>query len=51
MYYSYNINIKYVDSIVKYIGFESFHYDINLDIISYFMIFSGFDYLFLSIYC
>ena len=38
MYFSYNNNIKYMDSVIKYIGFESIHYAISLDIISSFMI-------------
>ena len=43
MYSSYNSNIKYVDSTIKYIGFESFYYAINLDVVSSFMIFKDFD--------
>ena len=30
---SYNNNIKCVDSIIKYIDFESFYYIINLDVV------------------
>ena len=41
MYYSDN-NIKYIDSIIKCIGFESFHYAINPNVISFFMVFSDF---------
>ena len=41
---------KYVDLIIKYTGFESFYYAINLDTVSLFMVFSDIDYLFLSIY-
>ena len=33
MYSSYNSNIKCVGSTIKYIGFESIHYVINLDIV------------------
>ena len=51
MYYSHNSNIKCVNSTFKYIDFDSFHYAINLNVVSSFMIFSGFNYMFLSIYC
>ena len=51
MYSSHNSNIKYVDFTIKYIGFKSFHYAINLDIVSSFVVFSDFDSLFLLIYC
>ena len=44
MYSSHNNNIKCI-------GFESFHYFINLNVVSSFMIFNGFDYMFLSMYC
>ena len=37
-YSSYNNNIKYMDSTIKYIGFTSSNYAINLYIISFFMI-------------
>ena len=50
-YSSNNSNIKCVKLTIKCIGFESFHYAINLDIISSFVVFSDFDYMFLSIYC
>ena len=40
MYYNHNNNIKRVDSTIKCIGFESFHYAINLNVVSSFMIFS-----------
>ena len=50
MYSSHNNNIKYVDLIIKYIGFKLFHYTINLNVVSSFMIFNDFDYIFLSIY-
>ena len=49
-YYSYNSKIKYVNSTIKYIDFELFHYAINLYIILSFMIFNDFDYKFSSIY-
>ena len=48
MYYNYNSNIKCIDSTIKYIGFESFYYVINLDVVSPFIVFSGFDFIFLS---
>ena len=48
---SHNSNIKCVDSTIKCIGFESFYYIINLDVVSSFIIFSGFDSMFLSMYC
>ena len=48
-YYSYNINIKYVSSTIKCIDFESIDYA-NLDVVSSFMIFSDFDYMFLYMY-
>ena len=49
-YSSHKNNIKYVDSVIKYIGFESIRYITNLDVVSSFMIFNNFDYIFLSIY-
>ena len=49
-YSSYNNNIKYVNSIIKCIIFESIYYDINLDLISSCMIFINFDFIFLLIY-
>ena len=48
-YYSHNINIKYVSSTIKYIDFESIDYA-NLDVVSSFMIFNDFDYMFLYMY-
>ena len=48
-YYSHNINIKYVISTIKCIDFESIDYA-NLDVVSSFMIFSDFDYMFLYMY-
>ena len=50
MYYSHNSNIKCMDSTIKCIGFESFHYAINLDVVSSFMVFSDFDYMFIPMY-
>ena len=50
MYSSHIKNIKCVDPIIKCIGFESFHYTINLDVVSSFVFFSDFDYMFLSMY-
>ena len=49
-YYCHNSNMKCVDSTMEYIGFESFHYAINLDVVSSFMVFIGFDYMFLTMY-
>ena len=49
-YYNHNINIKCVDSIIKYKYFESIHYIINLNVVSSFIIFNDFDYTFLFIY-
>ena len=51
MYYSHSSNIKYVGSTIKCIRFESIHYAINLDVVSFFMVFSDFDYILLSMYC
>ena len=44
-------NIKCVGSTIKCIGFEPIHYAISLDVVSFFMIFSDFDFMFLSMYC
>ena len=51
IYSNHNSNIKYVDLIIKYINFKSFHYVINLYVILSFMVFKGFNSIFLSIYC
>ena len=51
MYSSHNSNIKYVGSNIKCIGFESIHYAINFDVVSSFMIFSDFDFMFLLMHC
>ena len=37
MYFSYNSNIKCISSAIKCIGFESIHYDINLNVVSFFI--------------
>ena len=50
-YSSHNSNIKCVDSTIKSLGFESFHYAINLDVVSSFVVFNDFDSMFLSMYC
>ena len=50
-YYNHNSNIKCVDSTIKCISFESFHYAINLDVVLSYMVFNSFDYMFLSMYC
>ena len=50
MCYSYNNNNIYVDLTIKCIDFQSFHYAINMDVISSFVDFSDFDYMFLSMY-
>ena len=50
-YSSHNSNIKCVDSTIKCIDFESFHYVINLDVGLSFMIFSSFDSIYLAMYC
>ena len=50
MYYNYNSNIKCVDSTIKSIDFELFHYAINMNVVSSFMVFNDFDSMFLSIY-
>ena len=49
-YYSHNSNIKCVDITIKYVGFKRIHYTINLDVISSFMIFNDFSYIFMSMY-
>ena len=51
MYYSHNSNIKYIDSTIKCIGFESIHYVINFDVISSFVVFNDFNSVFSSMYC
>ena len=51
MYSSHNSNIKYIGSTIKCIGFGSIHFAINLDDISSSMVFSDFNYMFLSMYC
>ena len=51
MYYSHNSSIKYETSTMKCIDFGLIHYVINLNVVSFFMIFRNFDYMFLSMYC
>ena len=51
MYSSHNNNIKCVDSTIKCIGFESIHYVITSDVVSFFMVFRDFNFTFLSMYC
>ena len=50
MYYSHSSNIKYVSSIIKCISFELVHYVINLDVVSSFIVFSDFDFMFILMY-
>ena len=50
IYYNHNSNFKYLDSTIKYIDFESFHYNINMDVISLFMVFNGFNSMFSSMH-
>ena len=49
MYSGYS-NIKCVGSTIQFINFESIYYVINMDVVSSFMVFSDFDYMFLSMY-
>ena len=50
-YYSDNSNIKYENSIIKCIDFESFYYAINLNNVLFFVVFNKFDFIFLLMYC
>ena len=50
-YFSHNSNIKCISLIIKCIDFESIHCTINLNVVSSFMVFSEFDFIFLSMYC
>ena len=50
-YSSHNNNIKYVASIIKCIDFELIYYVINLNVVSYSIVFSDFDSIFISMYC
>ena len=50
MYSSYNSNVKYIDSTIKYKDFELFRYTINFDVVSLFIVFNNFNFIFLSIY-
>ena len=48
-YSNHNSNIKYVGLTIKYIDsldYESIHYIISLNVVSSFMIFNNFDYMF-----
>ena len=49
-YYSHNNNIKYENLTIKFLSFELIYYVINLDVVSFFMIFNNFDYKFVLIY-
>ena len=44
MYFGHSSNIKCI-------RFESYHYTINLNVVLFFMVFSGFDSIFLSMSC
>ena len=46
MYSNHNSNIKYVNSTIKCVGFKSFHYAINLDVVSSSVVFNNFDFMF-----
>ena len=50
-YSNHNSNVKCVDLTNKCICFKSFHYSIDLDVVSSFVGFSDFDYMFISMYC
>ena len=50
IYSSHNSNIKCIDSTIKYIGFESFYYAINLDVVLSIVVFNDFDSMFLPMY-
>ena len=50
-YSNHYSNIKCVDSTIKRIDFESFHYAINLNVVSSFVVFSDFNFIFILIYC
>ena len=51
MNYNDSSNINCVRLTIKCISFESIHYTIYMYIISSFMIFSEFYYMFVSMYC
>ena len=51
MYPNHNSNIKCVCSTIRCIDFKSIHYAINLNVVSFSMMFSYFYYMFLSMYC
>ena len=48
VYFNHNNNIKCIDSTIKYIVFESIHYVINLNVVSF--VFSDFNSMLLSMY-
>ena len=50
MHSSCNSNIKCIRLTINCIYFELIHYAINLNVVSSFMVFIDFDYIFLSIY-
>ena len=50
MYFNHNSNIKCIGSIIKYIVFKSIYHTINLNIVSSFIVFSNFDFLFSLMY-
>ena len=50
-YYSNDSKIKCVSSTILYIGFDLIQYVINLDVVSFSMVFNDFDFMFLSMYC
>ena len=46
IYYSHNNNIKCVSLTIKCMDFELIHYNINMNIVSFFYIFNDFDCIF-----
>ena len=46
-YFSHNSNIEYVYLTIKFINFELINYVIDFDIVSLYIIFSDFDFMFL----
>ena len=49
-YFSYDGIIKGIDLTIKCIDFKSFYYVINRANVSFYMVFSNFDFMFLWIY-
>ena len=49
-YSSYNTNIKYIGSTIKYLNFERIHYAINLNVVSFSMVVNNFDFIVLLMY-